>query len=305
MVKRFIVKLILFSLPFVFALGLFLYFEPFDYFGIHGDLRGFSEQNPIPRIRYFVNHPNSKSIVLGDSRTRTLSVETMKQHAKNDVANLAFGGAALNESIDLFWVAAGERKLENVYFQLSFYTMNKAYSHDRVETASFLANDFVSYLKNYEIQKKTWLEKRSVQENSAAPATKESLLEYADIILKNTAGYALNQDNIDALIAIAEYCAENKIRLVFYVPPVHRTIWDLVIYPQNLEQYLDSYKIQLSYYAPVLDMEYDSEISNKTEDYKDGFHFKGEVLELYLSAIFSGKGEYLRIWENGVYAPAA
>ncbi len=61
-----LVKICAFILPFVCFIGFFLANDPFDYFGFHRDMRGFSEPNPVPRIRFFLNNESKTSVILGD-----------------------------------------------------------------------------------------------------------------------------------------------------------------------------------------------------------------------------------------------
>ena len=75
--KKVLKKLILYVLPFLLIFGLFLAFEPYDYFGLRG---GDSDYlcKPLSSVRELVlTHP--ENIVLGDSRMANLNMDLAEQ----------------------------------------------------------------------------------------------------------------------------------------------------------------------------------------------------------------------------------
>lgn len=310
--KKLIFKLIALFLPFIILLGAFIYYEPYDYFGLYNDNRGFSNPNPIPRVRSFLNHPDKTIILIGSSRTAYLDMQTVSEYLDIDSspANLAFGGASLKEQIDLFWFAVEERSVTEVYFDLSFYSFNKNYAYDRVIPVIQESEDFFMYFKNEEVQKQTRETIKNIflsKDNSAQRPVRErtaeqkaaDMQEDAQTIYNVCSTYVFDNERLADLVEMAKYCEKNSIKLIFMCPPLYQTIWNQVIYPLDLNQYLEKYKTELSQYAPVYDMEYVSPAVLRYDDFTDGFHCTEQTQQEYIQCTFSGHGVNYRLWQNG------
>lgn len=96
-------RLALLAAPFLVYFALFFAFEPYDYFGVKGGAS--SEDSVITRVRAYLSAPED-AIILGDSRMAHFDMNAVAEASGRGWSNLAFGGASLNESIDLFYLAA-------------------------------------------------------------------------------------------------------------------------------------------------------------------------------------------------------
>ncbi|MEG2697880.1 MAG: hypothetical protein RR951_03030, partial [Ruthenibacterium sp.] len=146
--KKILPKLALALLPLAAYFALFLAFEPNNYFGLRKNV---STNNPISRIRAYEAAPQS-AIILGDSRMAHFDMALVNQTAGRPYANVAYGGAGLDESIDEFYYLYGKNPfIDKVVFGLSFYTLNAAYKPvNRMSTvATQLANP-AAYVFNLE-----------------------------------------------------------------------------------------------------------------------------------------------------------
>lgn len=314
----FIIKTFIFSLPFLAAFGLFVYCEPYDYWGIFNDQRGYETYSPLPRFIYLMNHKKEcDAIFLGDSRTATLPNKLLSDLSGMDVINLAVAGQSLNENIDTFWFAVDKVHLKRVYFQISFWTMNTKYYSNRIPETVELTNNVVDYITNKSIQKETlqnvklaFFMPEDILDTSNTPAEEtpatytyagrmEKILQHVERIYSGCLEYSLNYEQIDRLKELASYCKENDIELIFFTPPLHMTVFENVIVPLGLEDVLNQYKQIISTFSTIYDLEYESSLSALTEDFADGFHFSGRVKDEYLHAIFTGQSDFMRVWENG------
>lgn len=146
--KKFFLKLALALLPVAVYIAFFVAFEPNNYFGLHdnGD-----SQSVISKIRGFESE-NAANIILGDSRLAHFDDELVAAHAGVPFANLAFGGASLEESIDLFYYAYAQNPdLERVVLGMSFYTLNENYgSVNRMATIETQLKNPLAYIFNLE-----------------------------------------------------------------------------------------------------------------------------------------------------------
>ena len=91
-------KLALIMLPVVIYFAIFIYFEPYNYFGLkHNE---YVSDSAIVRVRNFLADP-ADVIILGDSRMAHFDIDMVEDIVGEDVGQLAFGGASINESMDL------------------------------------------------------------------------------------------------------------------------------------------------------------------------------------------------------------
>lgn len=144
--KKLLVRLFCLALPFLCYFGAFLYFEPYDYFGLKGG--AVSEDSYITRIRSFLNQPQD-SIILGDSRMAHFDMDLVQQASGVPWSNLAFGGASMNESLDLFYLAAEKTTLKRCVFEVSFYTLREGDARNRMQAITTVVENPFAYLTNF------------------------------------------------------------------------------------------------------------------------------------------------------------
>ena len=146
--KKIIAVLALLCAPILVYFGVFLYFEPYDYFGLKGG--AVQEDSYITRVRSYLNSPQD-AILLGDSRMAHFDMAEVERLTGRPWANLAFGGASMAESIDLFYLAAEENPgLDTCYFEVSFYTLRTGDERNRMEHIRTLVENPLAYLFNFD-----------------------------------------------------------------------------------------------------------------------------------------------------------
>lgn len=269
--KRFLLKISIMFVPlacFIIFIGLF---EVNNYFGIYKERT--LEDHLISRMKAFERDPQ-KTILLGDSRfARFTRKGCEKVEIEQKITNMAFGGATIYESMELFWWAAEREKIEKVIFGLSYYNFNNIYTNTTFARYKKLNNNTIAYLFSSECIKGAYNNFKSKAFPSPEPQV--NYKEYADLIYSVCEKYKLNDDAIEELKEIVEYCDNNGIEIIFVTPPMHKSIWENVITPLDLYDEMEDYKNQLSQMATLYDFEQaDNEISSKYgEDFTDGFHF--------------------------------
>lgn len=145
--KKIWLKLLCLALPFLLYFGAFLYFEPYDYFGLKGGAQ--NEDSVITRVRGYLNDPQD-SILLGDSRMAHFDLDLVAQVTGRPWSNLAFGGASMNESIDLFYLAAQRNPdLKECVFEVSFYTLRQGDARNRMQAIETVVENPLAYLFNF------------------------------------------------------------------------------------------------------------------------------------------------------------
>ncbi len=145
--KKLLLKLLCIALPFVLYFGAFLYFEPYDYFGLKGG--AVSEDSYITRVRGYLNDPQD-AVILGDSRMAHFDMDLIAETTGHAWSNLAFGGASMNESIDLFYLAAERNPgLRQCVFEVSFYTLREGDSRNRMDAITTVVENPLAYLFSF------------------------------------------------------------------------------------------------------------------------------------------------------------
>ena len=145
--SRLLKKLFFIFLPIGVYLGIFVYFEPYNYFGIK--TKNYDPDSAIVRVRNYMQDP-ADVIILGDSRMAHFDMGTVGDLVGEPVGQLSFGGAAFNESMDLLEFAMDKNpNLKTVYFGVSFYTLNESYYKDRMSSIEKTAENPFAYILNF------------------------------------------------------------------------------------------------------------------------------------------------------------
>lgn len=146
--KKILPRLALLAAPFLLYFAVFLAFEPYDYFGLKGGAA--SEDSVITRVRAYLAAPEN-AILLGDSRMAHFDPDAVAAASGRRWSNLAFGGASLNESIELFYLAAARNPgLEQCYFGVSFYTLRAGDARNRMSAIEAVVRNPAAYLLNFD-----------------------------------------------------------------------------------------------------------------------------------------------------------
>lgn len=145
--KKLCLKLLCVALPFLLYFGVFVAFDPADYFGVnHASTAG---NSVVTRVKRFVDAPQN-AIILGDSRMAHFDMDLVREVSGRAWSNLAFGGASMNESIDLFWLAVQQNPaIDAVVFEASFYTLRQGDTRNRTEAILTAVRNPAAYLFNF------------------------------------------------------------------------------------------------------------------------------------------------------------
>lgn len=307
--KKLLPRLALLLAPFALYAVFFFVFEPYDYFGLKGG--AVSEDSMLTRVKSYLSAPEN-GILLGDSRMAHFDMELVDQVSGESFKNLSFGGASLNESLDLFDLALERNpSLSTCYFEVSFYTLRVGDARNRTGAIKTVVENPFAYLFNFNFNA-DMLEQASYQlRGIQTGATRDeghwtdadyldaagdplpfrkNLMEYADTIRAQCEGYRVNEENLQKLVKVAETCREKGIRLVFVFPPVDESITELVIRPLGIDEELARVKKVLAATgAEIRDFEYEPEMTFTEDQFYDGFHLDVvRGLPEYTRVLFAG-----------------
>ena len=293
-------KLALFLAPILLYFIVFVIFEPYNYFGLQNNAT--ESDQVIYRVRQFVNDPQD-AIILGDSRMAHMDMEQVEALTGRKFSNLAFGGAAENEMIDLCEFALERNpKIDTVYLEVSFYTLNARYDKNRVSNIETIVTNPLAYLFNFDynlemlnrirlhlqgaylgVENETavdpvtgelkYTEADYTDETGAPLPYRRQLLEYNEVIRPICTGYTVNEDALQRLVNLAALCKERGVELNFVLPPVADSVYNEIIVGLGIEPQLAAAVETLrATGANVIDLEYSGRPALEEYMFFDGFH---------------------------------
>ncbi|MEF9866291.1 MAG: hypothetical protein RR814_07585 [Oscillospiraceae bacterium] len=292
--RKFLSKIALALVPIVLYAAVFVAFEPNDYFGFKG------KDTLLTRIKGY-GSAGINSIVLGDSRLAHMDMALAKEVSGHEYYNMAFGGASLEESIDLIEYAKSVNpNLKEVILGISFYTLNASYNTaNRIKTIEKQINNPLAYIsmqgdKALPYRKSLIAYAAILYRACAKEGTLPSAGFYAEDMLKamdngtldgekllfemqsatpESSVFKINQKELDRLISlIADYNKEGiKITVVF--PPMDESVRKLVCEPLGIDIAMANALTALhATSATVLDYEWENVPLYDDKMFFDGFH---------------------------------
>ncbi|MBR5805428.1 MAG: hypothetical protein IKY30_01485 [Oscillospiraceae bacterium] len=284
-------KLALVMLPVVIYFAIFIYFEPYNYFGLkHNE---YVSDSAIVRVRNFLADP-ADVIILGDSRMAHFDIDLVESIVGEDVGQLAFGGASINESMDLLEYALKTNPdIHTIYFGASFYTLNRNYYKDRMSQIETIATNPLAYMLNFNynmemlneirwfilgqenVHKRDegiWTEEDYLHEDGTPRKYRKNLQEFAENLYNVCYGYEYDQGDVDRYLELAQQCKDRGITLYTVLPPLDDSMIDIVVHPLGLEQYIEKFIGQVEDYTTLLNFEYNETNIFTQDEFYDGLH---------------------------------
>lgn len=278
-------------LPVVIYFAIFIYFEPYNYFGLkHNE---YVSDSAIVRVRNFLANP-ADVIILGDSRMAHFDIDLVESIVGEDVGQLAFGGASINESMDLLEYALKTNPdIHTIYFGASFYTLNRNYYKDRMSQIETIATNPLAYMLNFNynmemlneirwfilgeenVHKRDegiWTEEDYLNEDGTPRKYRKNLQEFAENLYNVCYGYEYDQGDVDRYLELAQQCKDRGITLYTVLPPLDDSMIDIVVHPLGLEQYIEKFIGQVEDYTTLLNFEYNETNIFTQDEFYDGLH---------------------------------
>lgn len=291
--KKILRNIVLLLLPIVLYYTVFIIFEPNNYFGLWQKASG---TDIMASLRAYQSAPQDH-IILGDSRTAQLDAEIQRSISGVSYANLSYGGASLEEQLDLLdWARQTNPNLQTVVFSLSFYTLNKGYTHNR--NVIMAVNNPLVYLTNlgYNINMFTnLLDYVTGREIGAAAETmpiedftyveytipitgevvqmRKKVAEHMVNLTAKAANWQLNEEGLTRLLQSIDECTARGIEFILVLPPAHPDVIEHLVRPYGIEApMLDVLERLHASPALVLDYELTNRPDLRDDQFFDGFH---------------------------------
>ncbi|MGP1599054.1 hypothetical protein [Catonella sp.] len=264
--------------------------------------------SPYPLLKYIndIDKNNEYSIILGDSKFTFLDVMRLSKISGEKYLNISYGGAALEESILEFWYTVKRIKVKKVIFELDFHALNDNWRMDRISKyfdmsyIDMLKAYYFDYYNNRMVIEEVYKRARGIK-NEEVSSKEEMMKKGIEEKKKILKIYTINEKAITDLMKITKYCNDNNIELIFFSPPLHKSINELVDGKKELAERLIEIKKELSNNAIVYDMQDKSELSYMESDWLDSSHFTGEIMRQVEDNLAGKSKKYMKIWENGQY----
>lgn len=288
-------RLALLLTPVYLWLAFFVAFEPNNYFGLKADT---DSSQPVARVRAYQQEPGSR-LIIGDSRLAHFDMDLVAEVSGQEWQNLAFGGASLRESLDLAdFVLDSGNEVEEILFELSFYTVNANYDTDRFSALEETLNNPLAYCLNLEynvnaltmfmntvnntpdtIESGDWGPADYFDEEGNAIPLHWKLYQYPSLIDSKCSSWSVNEEELLRLGDLARRCSEEGVKLTIVLPPMAEIVRTEVCEKYAIDEKMQADVLPLlqewsnDYGCTVLDYEWGGScITDDDTQFFDGFH---------------------------------
>lgn len=288
-------RLALLLTPVYLWLAFFVAFEPNNYFGLKADT---DSSQPVARVRAYQQEPGNR-LIIGDSRLAHFDMDLVAKVSGQEWQNLAFGGASLRESLDLAdFVLDSGNEVEEILFELSFYTVNANYDTDRFSALEETLNNPLAYCLNLEynvnaltmfmntvnntpdtIESGDWGPADYFDEEGNAIPLHWKLYQYPSLIDSKCSSWSVNEEELLRLGDLARRCSEEGVKLTIVLPPMAEIVRTEVCEKYAIDEKMQADVLPLlqewsnDYGCTVLDYEWGGScITDDDTQFFDGFH---------------------------------
>jgi len=289
--RKYLFRILLFVSPVILCSILIVVVDPYEFINVfhwigaedkRRVLNRNDESSPRGNMLWktiqFKRRPQ-KNILIGDSQGKNIKVELIRELSGEDVFNYCVAGASFETLFEMFWFAAGQIKLEKVYFQVAF--MN--YNLDRSYNIFYFAQDYLDHPYKYfttkEIYYDTWI--NLAYKLTQNPGLVSDSYEFTPLNEMNAlAEYRLDlffgkylypEIYFEELKKINQYCEENNIELKFIILPTYIEV-DNYLEKRSLLKMKEKFKSDIKSLAFTYDLDIPGELKNKRENFIDYFH---------------------------------
>jgi len=306
--KKYLFRGLLFAIPFIVYFLFILIIDPHNFFNVFHVINDVDKKAIISRNDESSPRGNLlwktlkikrnpvKKIIIGDSQGALIKVDLIEKVSGEKFFNYCIPGASFETIFDMFWLAAGQTKLEKVYFTVAFmnYSSNRSYNifhfaqdyFDKPYLYFMTKENFFDSFVNavYQITKDT-----AIIQNSYEFVPVEEMNKIARSRLKMFfENYTYPKAYYSELNKISQYCNENNIELRFIILPVYKGVDDY-LEEQNLLEMKQRFKDDINFLGDTYDLDVPGEFKETREYYIDYFHLRRPQLDQLTKQIWGNQ----------------
>lgn len=295
--RKFLKNIGIVSIPMVIYLFCIALVDPFNYLNI-SNLIDKSVKKPIsaevaPHMYKLLDQKNNprKNIVLGDSRSGAL----YQSMDASIWANMTFGGGSLKEIVQAFWWTVEEQELDTIVIGINLNLYNKYNKRFYVEQTIEALKNYISYASNKNVFRSSFLIVKSMtsREEILLNKTKLSKDEFWEYQLNITSEKFYKKivypgNYYSDLVRIADYCNQNEIKLILWIPPTHVDFQNS-IKKYHVEDMDEHFKSDLRSLGALYDYNFPSMLTEDRDKFGDPLHFTHEIAVLIRDELTRGK----------------
>jgi hypothetical protein len=202
-----------------------------------------------------------------------------------EVYNFSIPGGNINTLKDLFWTAAKNKNLKEVYLQFVFLNFNKNVTYDLMEFVRKFQSKPLRYLYDKEIIVDTWsllyyhITKDSDFVNIEKKEENIDLWKRAEkLTVDRLDKYEFPIRYSEELEKIANYCRANHIKLYVIQLPTHDAFLEKVNEKGLMEEY-ELYNKIIYKLGETVNLDTFKSFNSNRNNFKDYYHYKNEILD--------------------------
>ena len=295
--KKFLKNIGIISIPLVIYLISIALIDPFNYLNksnlVDASVKKAISEEVSPHMYKLLDYEHNPrgNILLGDSRSNTLSYSL----DPSQWSNMTFGGGSMKEMIQAFWWVVERQELDTVLIGINLNLYNKNNKRFYVEQAIESLKNYISYSFNKNVFRssfliiKSSLSKKEVQLNKTSLSKEDFWEEHLNSFPKKYFSKVIYPEEYHSfLIMIADYCDQNDIKLIFWIPPTHID-YQNAIKKYNVDEMDVQFKSDLRSIGEVYDYNYPCKITEDKENFGDPVHFTYEIAVQIRDELLNGQ----------------
>lgn len=289
--KKFLVQVFIFTLPFILACLIIILIDPYNFYNYYkindnnsklkiinrsyeSEVRG----NVLWKIFEFKRKP-FKNIIIGDSQCYDINMTLLNKTSGNEYYNLSIPGANIETKLAFFWFAAAETKLNHVIIQISFQnlSMNRGtnlfhLAQEQMEKPYLYLFNLATLMDSYQNIKFRITKNHQTGPNLLSfPITDYKNRKLNSMLDEMYWGYSYSNSYINELKKIVEFCRFRNISIEFLVMPIHQIYYNY-LEDHQLTKFYNQFILNITELSTTYDFSRDSNIIYNERYFIDYFH---------------------------------
>ncbi len=306
--KRFFIRSFIFSIPVLAWAAIVFLVDPFNYFAkssLIEDRVKLINAKPLNRLMYNMfeeARSPGQNLIIGDSRSNELPLKLIEEITGAEYFLLNSNALKLNESVELYWFANKYRKPEKVYFTINFNMFNRYAYADRVKSVESILDNPLLYIFNRSVAEAIYLVVRGSFQSSPVidsrpPMNRDEFWDWNIRVKANDhyGKYDYPDTVYQSMREMVNHALKNGIQIVFIIVP-HQAEMRMRVVDYNLSAEQARFKKDLFRLGvPVIDYDYDNDITADKGNFSDPIHFNAAIGKLIAREVWGGDLKYGRL----------